>query len=499
MRRTACCLAVCLLGLCAAHASELRRVHPFAECTADELPGHLEGSLERLDLAGLRNDWVHKAFAVTVSPGETEAGVTLGLTGDTELLRHIRLRVVGFVQQTPHGWVMDPIFDRPGEIDPSYGQWVRNFDGIRRFPTVLATPANPVVVWVTADTRGLAAGTYSGAVTVQPPREPLRRVPLRLVVQPVELPVDNPLICCGWQWIPAAPTKVDGARTFFDYGINATHVLADMEASRRAGFRYFMFVFGPSWKGQAPEEVPEADVDKAIAEIKATVRKLRLRPEEWALYTIDEPNDRAVPNQVRWCAHLRRKWPEAQFIFNPGWGPGPRNEWGTVQGTVEPLSPLVDVWLPYSHWLWDEASGTSLPLMKKHARQVWFYEIMNFPYTRRPSVGRDMLRTLPWVAWKYDLQGCSWYSLNAISQVPYMDDVAGKEYAASYYTVPARSLEALREGFQEYKRMQALRRLGVDEATLNGFTNRALNARSVRDYDVLRRDMDRLLIALTER
>ncbi len=498
MPRLAFCVAVFLLVSCQVHAYELRRLHPFAECTADQLLQHLEGPMGRLDLAGLRNDWVHKAFAVTVSPGEPEAGVTLGLTGDRELVGHVRLRVVGFVKQTPHGWVMDPIFDRPGDIDPAWGQYIRNVEGIRRFPTVLATPADPVVVWVTADTRGLKAGTYHGAVTAQPPGGPVRAVPLRLVVRPVELQADNPLICCGWQWIPEAPTKVEGARLFFDYGINATHVLADMEACREAGYRFFMFPFGPSWKGQAPEDAPEAEVDAAIAEVKATVRKLRLRPDQWALYTIDEPNDKSVPNQVRWCAYLRRKWPEVRFLFNPGWGPGPRNEWGTVAGTVEPLSPFVDIWLPYSHWLWDEVSGVSLPLMKKHARQVWFYEIMNFPYTRRPSVGRDMMRTRPWVAWKYGLQGCSWYSLNAISQLPYMDDPEGKEYAASYYTVPARSLEALREGFQEYKRMQELRRLGVDEATLNSFTDRALNATNVRDFDVLRRDMDRLLVALTE-
>jgi len=133
-----------------------------------------------------------------------------------------------------------------------------------------------------------------------------------------------------------------------------------------------------------------------------------------------------------------------RFVFNPGWGPGPTNQWCSIQGTVQPLLKYATIWMPYSHWLWDDKAPQSLELMKSHSEQVWFYEIMNFTYTRRPTVGRDMLRTLAWTAWKYRLQGASWYSLNAISRTPYADDAKGDQYGAVYYTVPARSLEALR-------------------------------------------------------
>ncbi len=496
MRALSLCLVwmvIAGLGSGTACAWEVYQVHPFVEATADQLPDRLRTPAKRISLVGLQNDWIHKAIAVATT-GEEQVTVTLSLAGSPRFCKHVRLRVVGFVKQTDYGHSLDPIFDNPRVISLDHKRYIRNLPNIYRFPTVTATARDPVFVWITADTRELPAGHYAGILRVSDEHGRLRQLPVNLSVRPVLLPSENPLVTMGWQWLPAAPTKLAAAKFYHDYGINATHLDADMPACRAAGFKFFMFTFAPSWKGKPPQQVDERAVDKRIAQIKAMIRKLRLKPNQWALYTIDEPNDKSVPNQVQWCKYLRDKWPAVRFVFNPGWGPGPTNQWCSIQGTVQPLLKYATIWMPYSHWLWDDKAPQSLELMKSHSEQVWFYEIMNFTYTRRPTVGRDMLRTLAWTAWKYRLQGASWYSLNAISRTPYADDAKGDQYGAVYYTVPARSLEALRQGIQEYKRLYLLHRLGADDAVLDAFADRVLRARHVTEIDQVRRRMDELLL-----
>jgi hypothetical protein len=474
-----------------AHAWQVYRIHPFIECTADELPGRLTDISGNFPMVGLQNDWIHRAIAIAVTDEESVT-VKLSLAGDPEACKHIRLRPVGFVKQKDLGYVMDPIFDRPRDISLDQKAYVRNLANIYDFPTVTLTRQDPVVVWVTADTRGMAPGRYYATIVMEGPEQSVREEHISLLVRPYALPLENPLITGGWQWMGKQDPKL--ARVYHEYGINLTHIDEDMEVARKEGFRFFLFVFGPSWYGKAPAEVPEAEVEARIAAVKAMVARLKLKPGEWALYPIDEPNDKSVPNQVAWAKLIRSKWPEARFMYNPGWGPGPRNEWGSVDGTVKPLLDYATVWLPYSAWLWDDVSAQSIPLMKQHAEQVWFYEIAGFTANRQRSVGRGPLRTLGWMAWRYGLQGASFYSANAYTVNAWSDCSAAEEYGCFYNEIPARSAEALREGIQEYKRLAELKRLGVAQARLDEFADRALRARSVQALERVRWEMDELLL-----
>ena len=45
-----------------AQAWEVRRMHPFVEAKADDLGGALGSSVERLVLAGPKNDWIHEVM-----------------------------------------------------------------------------------------------------------------------------------------------------------------------------------------------------------------------------------------------------------------------------------------------------------------------------------------------------------------------------------------------------------------------------------------------------
>ena len=117
---------------------------------------------------------------------------------------------------------------------------------------------------------------------------------------------------------------------------------------------------------------------------------------------------------------------------------------------------------------------------------------MDHHYTRRPAVGREMMRTLAWVAWQHGLQGASWYSLNATDS-PWSDEPQNTGHGCIYGTIPGRGLEALRQGVHEYKRISELKRLGVDDATLDALTDRVFAARRVQDIDRVRREMDSML------
>ncbi len=322
-----------------------------------------------------------------------------------------------------------------------------------------------------------------------------KRIPVLLNIGNYALPEENPLITCGWQWMGSQHY----ADVFHDYGINATHCYSDFDFAHNAGFRFYIFTFQHSWNNLPIEKADDKAVSEEIAQFKAVVAKYDLKPDQWALYITDEPNDPMAKNQVAWCKYIRSNWPEARFMFDPGWGPGPRNEWSTVEGLVKPLLPYATIWMPYHAWLSDDTSPASLNLMKEHAQQVWFYEIMGFSYGRRPSVGREMYRTVPWTAWEYRLQGVSWYSLNAYEN-PWSDMSSGSEqYGSMYGCIPARSIEALRQGLQEYKRLSELRKLGASDTVLDAYTSRALAAKRVEDIDQAREEMDGLIVKLARR
>lgn len=251
-----------------------------------------------------------------------------------------------------------------------------------------------------------------------------------------------------------------------DYDINGTSMAANTEdagAAREAGFRFFWFRFEPSWRNAPVAQADEAEGNEQIEHIQTIIDRLDLQPHEWALYTVDEPTDRTAAVQVEWAVYLGERWPEVRFCYNPACGPGgwARNEWSSVEGTVRPLRPYANIWTPYSHFLWDDQADTIMPLMREHAEQVWFYEIVAGTQSRAPEVGRAWFRRLAWQAWVHRTQGFSWYALNAWAENPWASDMRVSGYSImNPDNVPGRGLEAVHEGIQEYKRLHELRRLG---------------------------------------
>jgi len=479
---------------------DVYRTHPFVEATADGLAGDLRHPAREVSVSGLQNDWAHAAVGLRLEDGDGPVEVTVGLMGEPEVTRHLTLRVAGFVAQKSLGYCIDPIFADPGSLDldlPTGStavlrDHVRNLPNIHGFPTVTVTQSDPVLLWLTLGSRGMAPGHHRAGLRFVGGDGTVREVPVRVSVGAYALPVENPLRTWGWQY------GREWLDDYLQYGVNVVHIDDDMPRAREVGYRFFVFRFNPAWKMVDPADYDLAEANARLEQVQQMIGEMSLGPDEWALYMKDEPNDESAPNQLKWSEWIHERWLEARLLFNPGWGPGPTNEWASVEGTVEPLAPHAGVWLPYSHWLWDGASGRSLPLMRESADEVWFYEIMGSSYARRPTVGRGMLRSLGWVAWRYRLQGACWYSLNAYQVNMWGDNSRAEEYACTYGPIPGRGLEAVRQGLQEYKRLHEMDRLGVRAAETDAFAARLLSAASVQELDTIRREMDARLIAAAQ-
>ncbi|MCX7599750.1 MAG: hypothetical protein N2512_12915 [Armatimonadetes bacterium] len=488
-----------VVSVAACRAWEVRLVHPFVEATADELASRAASLpvAEEIQFDASRNDWVHAGLLITAGPDE-QATVTIGLTGEGPVVDKLSVRPVGFVnrlQGDPPAlqWSLDVIFNRP-EHDLGAGRaqelkkWVRNAENLAGWPAVIATARDPVFLWFTADTRGVRPGLYAAALKLTDAQGMEKSIPIRLAVRPISLRERNPLRTLAWQCLFEMPTQADFARYLLDYGINVSWAWwydQDIHC-RQAGWDFYLYTFGPAWSGKFPAEYAEAEAQAELDKIRERVQRLGLAAGQFALCLKDEPPDEEAPRQAAWCQWLRERWPDVPIWCNIPWGPG-INKAVTVDGLIRTLQPYVDVWCPYSWHLWHEDSAGMLKVLGERAREVWFYEIMNTDYARRPDVGRGLHRSLGWIAWRYGLQGCAWFSLNDYADWPWLEH--GRTYSAMYYTMPTRALEAVRQGLVEYKTLLALRELGAPAQVTETFCERLFAAQSPEDLDAIRKDM----------
>jgi len=482
-----CLPFLCTLPCIASASWDIYPIHPWVEVTADQLPAACVTPADRLHLSGLGNDWLTAAVVLKSNDGASHR-VAVSTHAHEALRRQTHLRVVGVIKQGKDEWLLDPLLERAAGNPYGLSGYLRNFDAIRDFPNVTVTPQEPVMLWLTVKTHGLTPGKHELLLHFVGDGGTQRAVYADVTVGDYALPEDNPLIGYGWQWTTGEPEKRAWLRWFKDYGINCTHI--DFDAARQEGYRFFLYTFNPSWGGEAVTDVPEAEVAEALQRIRDSVTKLALKPEEWAIELVDEPNDSCAAKFVEWAKRLRELWPEARFWWNPCWGPGPTNTWATTPGTFEPLAVVADVWCPYSHHLWDPQDPLSV--MRRTGKPIWFYEILGMSYSRQPHAGRSMLRLGPWLCWKHRLQGFGFYALDEYSDTdPWGDQTAKYTYAIVYPPIIAgRGLEALRQGFQEYKRLAALRELGCPEGRLDEWVTRAMGAHTAEEFDVIRAEMD---------
>jgi hypothetical protein len=293
-------------------------------------------------------------------------------------------------------------------------------------------------------------------------------------------------------------------RDFVDHGINAAW--RDHEMAWKNGAGFLLFQFDASFGRKPIDDEQIKKVKQQLDEIWALVDRLKVPRDQWAINPADEPSDKTADIDLEYAKLIKSIRPDTPLWYDPAWGKlaDSNQNWTTVNGTLKPLAPVASALCPYCWHLWDDTGA--IEFMRQTGKPIWSYEILPSSADRHPTVGKEALRKMPWMAWKYRLKGVGYYSANATSNDAWDDLAPGVDGYANYsFTYPgangimsSRGFEAVRQGFQEYKRLYVLRKLGADLKTLDAWAEAGCSATSVESYDKLRSEMDKKLVELSK-
>lgn len=473
------------------------QVHPWIEADAQTLPARLTEPLDEITLSGPRNDWLTGAAAIAA---DADSIVTVSLEEPEALRGRIQLRVVGQVRERHNKRIVwDPLISK--EDLPDYAKKAYNYQQIKDFPKLNITPKVPAFLWLTVDLRNIRSGQYTGALQFKDPDSNTVRIPLNINVTNAELPIESPLFGIAWNWLKGP----EMARDFAEHGINVA--FRNHEDAWKSGASYLLVQFHSSFHRDPIDEAKKQEVKKELDEVWAMIDRLKVPRDHWGLYLSDETNDKDAETDAAYAKLVKKLRPDTPIWNNPSWGQkaDSHQNWTTVEGTLKKVAPYTDVWCPYSWHLWDNTGA--LEYMKSTRKPTWFYEIWETAASRRPAVGKEVLRKGPWIAWKYRLQGFGVFSANDTSNDCWDDlDPDVKGYPNYSFTYPgangvmsSRGYEAIRQGVQEYKRLYTLKKLGANPAVLDAWMELALDPKGVETYDSIREQMDKLLVKLSSK
>ncbi len=123
-------------------------------------------------------------------------------------------------------------------------------------------------------------------------------------------------------------------------------------------------------------------------------------------------------------------------------------------------APYVDIWCPHFSSLQNQAEDGRLQFMRQTGKPIWAYDE---GYTQRARNPYTSYRLKFWWAWKYRLQGCTYWKWK------------GDEVGAVYYPrsgspdkpVSSRRWEAWQKGLEDYKLLTALQDRGLSQQRLD--------------------------------
>lgn len=426
---------------------------PFAVNLADELNEEACSTDSCIMVRGFINDWLLAAVKVTV---RQEMTTKVDFTGNAELTGAIELCVIGEVL-VKDKWYLDPVFKQPQALG-DLSKFIGNWKVIYEFPKLHLIPNKSVLILLTIKTHTLSPGKKSGFLTFSGQNKLHHRIPVTIEIHPVKLPEDNPII--GHTW---ATYKEDEelARLVKEYGINACGYYDNWDMLRRLGFRFFRFSFPLSNWHYDSLKVEDDEIQEYLNQIKETVTRLNLMPEEWAIEIFDEPFDGNAWIFVAWAIRIKRLWQEARIYANPGYSWTNKN-FATVAHTIEPLKHYVDVWCPYEEY---RGQPEFMDALRKTGRPIWFYTI-EFSHNKPRRGGRQ----IPWLAWRLKLDGWAFYNLKDESEKVWTDNVCARMYPGNTMSL---WMEGLRQGVQDYKRLWVLKNFGVSDDEITSAILRA--------------------------
>jgi len=473
------------------------QVHPWVVATEQQLASAPPRRIASLRVRGAREDWITAAFMIRTDSEKATVSFT-GVEGPAPVRERLQVRIAGMGNYRGGGFTPDPLFlatDLRG--DKELGRYLSNWECIKDFPRLLVTPEHPALLWLTLRTHGLRAGPYTARLKFADAAGHLRSVEVRAYVYPPQLPEQSPLYYFLWQYVPGEPVGRTWVREYVEHGVNVFHQQHELAWSGGARFLLF-FAPGDAFGRKLPiTPKRRQQVLEGTRKILATVRKLKLGTDQWAIYITDEPKDEDMGAVIEYARLMREVAAGIPFYVTLPWGPAPRNTWCTPAGVRKlAATGLISVWHPYWYHAWDGA-GT-WEVMKRTGRPIWIYSIQA-DVPRTPNCGLSMYRLGPWYAFKYGVAGYGVYAGYSFNGDPWNDLDRKHDYYVNYSFGPrgfvtTRAFEALRQGVQEYKLLDELVRRGADPQWLGRQVEEATHARRPQTLEALRR---RLLWRLT--
>ncbi len=343
-------------------------------------------------------------------------------------------------------------------------------------------PGEPGLVWVQAQAGGTAPGEYTGKVVAYPlmGEASNTEIELRISVPDLQMPRDNPLTLCTWdyipnQWFPERAAEVlEGMRghgvDVFPRTIAPAATLnsagelgidwgkLDEELARIGASGEVLFHIGRpgiAWPENFPEEQKRAKEIEYLLAFRDHLKAAGWDYHRYAFYPVDEPGldfgKNTVPILVQAAELIRAADPQFRIYTDPV---------PTLsRADFERIEPLIDVWCPNMRLVTGLLAGD--PRMRRimdSGKTVWSYECESQVRSLSPLVYN---RANAWRAWHFGLDGIGMWTFSTTQEDHWPDrDARKEEYALVYPGVlPVSSVrwEALRDGVEDVAALSLLK------------------------------------------
>jgi hypothetical protein len=333
-------------------------------------------------------------------------------------------------------------------------------------------PHRAVKLWVNADARGVAPGSYTSHILITPLRREAAPVELPLTIQVLNLriPAEFPLALCTWDYVPNRwfPTRtkevlddmvrhgvsvfprstIPPGRADAAGQLTIDWPVLDAELDRLQGRGRILFHLDHPPLQFAAKKSEAEKRPTEIAYILALRDHLRERGwgyDDYAFYLLDEPgldNGVNIPVLLDAGRLFREADPRLRTYTDPVAGLSWKD--------YERITPLVDVWCPNMRLVSGLLSGD--PRIKRimAARTVWSYECISQVKSLSPL---RYNRANAWRAKFFGLRGIGfWTHSTAEVDLWYPGKTINDEYCLVYpgkLPIPSLRWEAVLDGLQD--------------------------------------------------
>jgi hypothetical protein len=346
-------------------------------------------------------------------------------------------------------------------------------------------PGETAYLWLTVDTAGAKPGTYTGALTASSQfayEDDKQSVPVRITVAE---PALGPTKLSVFNWWGYSDASDEWWEMELRGGTNVFKAIVQ----HHVGFTF-------DQQGNLIGNLEFAELDKVVSHVKQADGQLLL---EWYLHAPQfagltsrasagakplEPFSPAWEKAFRTLVvgtrdHLLAQGlgyeQFAEYTYDENIGPDFIRA-GKIIRDVDPklrifsdrtatleeykaAAPYIDIWCPHFGSLAGQAADGRLEFMRSTGKPIWAYDEGVEQRVRSPYV---TYRLKFWMAWKYRLQGCTYWKFAG-------DDV-GMVYEPSLpggALTTSRRWEAWKKGLEDYKCLEALRAGGADADALD--------------------------------